>query len=47
MICFKNFKPQRSRRLRRGDYIKKLDVLCILCGEKIKSWPTNRLGHKE
>ena len=47
MICFNYFQPQRSQESRREDYIKKLGVLRFPCGEKIKSWPTNRLSHKE
>ena len=38
MICFNYFKPQRENdKGKRG-------VLCFICGEKIKDWPTNRIG---
>jgi hypothetical protein len=36
MICFNYFKPQRG-----------CHPLCVPCGEKIKDWPTNRLGHND
>lgn len=44
MICFKIFKPQRTQ----GEVLyKKIGVLGVTCGEKIKDWPTKRPGRKE
>lgn len=47
MICFNYFHSQRSKISQGENYKRKPGVICIICGEKIRDWPTNRLGHKE